>query len=127
MLKILKLQIGFFKFLRVELKKKRNLTELVKFFRNALYAYGKAMLTEYKNLWLYIDPEYRKQQKQYTQHNQLMTDLKRAIKILRMVDDNMEKRGINRHSRRQFWRDFYSNGMVRKDIFSSIENQLKPR
>jgi hypothetical protein len=36
----------------------------------------------------------------------------------------MEKSGINRQRRRQFWRDFYSNGEIRKDVFEDLLKEI---
>lgn len=125
MLKILKLQLTFVKFLKRELIKKRNLKEWKAFIKNVTYGYVKAMYTEYKNLFLYLDPEYQKQLKEYNRQNKLKEGLKLALKILRVIDDNMEKQGVARAERRHFWQEFYTSGSIRKTVFDQVEKSLK--
>jgi hypothetical protein len=55
----------------------------------------------------------------------LKIDLKRCLKMLQYVDGKMDKAGVPRWKRRQFWRDFYSHGEVRKDIFDELTTELE--
>jgi siroheme synthase (precorrin-2 oxidase/ferrochelatase) len=56
--------------------------------------------------------------------NKLKGDLQRCLKMLQYVDTKMEKSGINRQRRRQFWRDFFKDGQVRKDIFDDLLKEI---
>jgi hypothetical protein len=36
----------------------------------------------------------------------------------------MDKAGVNRQRRRQFWRDFYRDGAMRKDVFDDLLKEI---
>ena len=124
-MRLIKLHLGLLNFIRKEIKKKRTLKQWIIFSRNVLFAYGKALIEEYKNLFLLLNPEYLQQRKQFNKVNKLKQDLQRALRMLQYIDDKMEKQGINRQRRRQFWRDFFSQGQVRKEIFEQLMKELK--
>lgn len=122
---LIKVHLGLLKYLVIELKKKRTPKELIFFLRDILKRYFAVILQEYKNSFLILDPEYRKQKKLYEKQNQLKKDLQRALKLLEYIDVKMAKSGVNRTARRQFFRDFYKNGQVRKDIYEELLKELK--
>jgi siroheme synthase (precorrin-2 oxidase/ferrochelatase) len=124
-MRFFKLHLGLIKYLVIELKKKRTLKELIYFFKNLIKSYLKELLNLYKSLFLIFDKDYREQKKQYNKYNQIKKDLQNAIKLLNYIDNKMEKQEINRQRRRQFWRDFYSNGQIRKDIFDDLLKEIK--
>jgi hypothetical protein len=44
--------------------------------------------------------------------------------MLQFVDDKMKKSGIPNWKRKQFWRDFYRDGQVRKDTFDELLKEI---
>lgn len=121
----LQIHVGLYKFLRVELKKKRTAAQLVFFFRDIVKGYIKVMLHEYNMLFKLFDQEYRKQKAKYDKIQKLKQQLETAIKLLQIVDERMTEMGAPRHYRRQFWRDFQKDGKVRKELFEELMKQLK--
>ena len=81
-MRIVKLHIGLFNYLRSELKKKRKPAELVKFFQAVGKSYFIELLKLYKELFRLLDPEFQKQKKQYDSYNKLKINLQRALKML---------------------------------------------
>lgn len=122
--KVIKLHYALILFLSRELPKKRSPKEFVGFIRDVLKQYYKIHLQEYKNLFLILDPEYRKQKAEFEKHNKVKTDLQRALKILQYIDRKMVKEGKSRQQIRQVWRDFTKSAEIRKDILDSIEKEL---
>ena len=118
---LIKLHLGLTKYLRVELKKKRNLIQLILFFKQLLKIYFKELLKIYKNLF---DLDYKKQQKEYNKYTQLKKDLQRALKLLNYLDIQMQKAGLNRQRRRRFWQEFYKYGQVRKEVFDNLLKEI---
>ena len=129
MIGLIRLHTGLVKYIITELKKKKKTPkELVLFGKEIIKVYIKALLQEVNSWFLILDKEYRKKKKEYKKYQQIKVDLQRAIKILQYVDDKMEKSGINRQRRRQFWRDFYSSGQMRKEVFEDLmkeTNQIR--
>jgi hypothetical protein len=123
-MRILKLHIGLVKYLLTELKRKRTLKELILFFKNVMVSYTKEMIKLYKDLFLVFDIDYQKQKKQYDNYQKVKKELNQALKILQYVDDRMEKQGLSRQRRRQFWQDFYKYGSVRKEMFDDLVREL---
>jgi hypothetical protein len=123
-MRIVKLHSGLFNYLRKELKNKKTFTKLVLF----LLSTGKVYLTEllklYKELFKIIDPEFQKQKKEYEKYNKIRTDLQRALKLLQYIDSKLAKSGVGRQARRQFWRDFYRDGQVRKETFEDLLKEI---
>lgn len=124
MVRIIKLHIGLFNYLRSEIKKKRKPNEWVRFLQATTKAYYIELLKLYKELFRLLDPEFQKQKKQYEQYNKLKVDLQRALKLLQYIDGKLAKQGVSRTSRRQFWRDFYSRGQVRTETFNDLLKEL---
>lgn len=125
MLRIVQLHLGLFKYLRVELKKKRTSKVLVMFFKQLLLSYFRELLRLYKELFLLLDPDFKKQKQQYKNYQQIKVDLQRALKLLQYIDKNMVKMGKNRKERKQFWRDFYKSAQVRVDVLKELEKEIK--
>ena len=124
-IKFIKLHIGLIKFLQSESKRKRTPKKLIYFLKEVGQAYLKELLKLYKELFLIFDSTYREQKKKYDNYNQLKLDLQRALKLLQYIDNKMAKMGKSRQQRRQFWRDFYSRGELRKETFEQLLNELK--
>jgi hypothetical protein len=122
--KIIKMHLGLIKYLNKELRVKRNLKQLIIFFRDLLKRYCQVNFQEYKNLFNILDPEYRKQKVEFDKHNKVRVDLQRALKILQYIDRKMVKEGKSRQSIRQFWLDFTKNAQVRQDVLEGIEKEL---
>ena len=125
MLNIIKLHWGLIKFLRVELKKKRTLKEFILFLKEITKAYFTQLLNLFKSLFLIFNAEYRKQKKQHDKYNKLKKQLNQALKLLKYIDKKMEKQGISRHKRRQFWRDFQTRGELRKEMFEELMKDIE--
>jgi hypothetical protein len=124
-MRIVKLHIGLFNYLRTELKKPRKPNELVRFLQAIGKSYFAELLKLYKELFRQLDPEFQKQKKEYEKYNTLKTDLQRALKLLKYIDNKLAKQGISRNARRQFWRDFYARGQVRTETFNDLLKEIK--
>ena len=124
MIKLFKLHISLFQYLKQELKKKRTPKELVYFLRDVAKQYIKIHVQEVQNLFKLFDPEYRKQKAEFDKHNKVKADLQRALKILQYIDRKMVKEGKSRQVIRQFWLDFTKNAQVREDVLKGIEKEL---
>ena len=121
---LIKLHLGLFKYLKGELPKKK-FREGLKFLISLVPVYLKELLKLYKNMFLVFDPTYQKQKAQYKKMQNIKIDLQRCMKILRYVDEKMDKAGVNRQRRRQFWRDFYRDGALRKDVFDDLLKEIE--
>jgi methionine salvage enolase-phosphatase E1 len=124
MIPAIQLHLGLIKFILKEVRKRKSLKEFITFFKSVIKIYLKELFKLYKNLFLFLDVDYQKQKKQYEQYKKIQTDLQRCIKILQYMDERMEKAGINRQRRRQFWRDFYRDGQVRKEVFDDLIKEI---
>jgi hypothetical protein len=124
MLKLLQLHMGLLKYLKIELPKKKFL-EGVKFVISIVPVYLKELLKLYKNIFLIFNKEYQKQKIQSKKMQNIKADLQRCLKILKYVDEKMDKAGVNRQRRRQFWRDFYRDGAMRKDVFDDLLKEIE--
>ena len=123
-MRIVKLHIGLFNYLRSELKKKRKPNELVRFFQALGKSYFQELIKLYKELFRLLDPEFQKQKKQYDNYNKLKVDLQRALKLLQYIDKKMQQQGICRQVRRHFWQNFYRDGQVRKETFDDLLKEV---
>lgn len=124
MIKLFQMHLGLIKYLYSELKKKRALRGNVLFLYGIGKRYLQTMLVEYKNSFLIVDADYQKQKKQYDNYNTLKKDLNRAVKMLHYIDEKLIKNGWTRQRRRAFWRDFYSNGQVRTEVFNDLVKEI---
>jgi len=124
-MRIVKLHLGLFKYLRAELRKKRTPKQLIYFLRDVGKSYFKELFKQYKDLFRQFDPNYQKQKKEYNKYNQLKKDLQRAIRLLNYLDKKMAQTGLNRQRRRQFWRDFYRDGQLRKEVFDNLLKEIE--
>ena len=104
--RLFQLHIGLIKFLNKELRNKKTSKQLVYFLRDIGKQYFKVLIQEYKNLFLFFDKQYQEQKKKYKKENEIKKQLQLAIKILKYIDDKMERQGVPRWKRRQFWSDF---------------------
>ena len=116
--------MGLIKYFIKELPKIKNLKELIKFLKPIIKAYFKELLRQYKTLFLVFDKDYQAKKQEYDKYQKIKVDLQRCLKMLKYVDDKMAKAGINRQRRRQFWRDFYTSGQVRKDVFDNLLKEI---
>jgi hypothetical protein len=124
MKQLIRLHLGLIKYLRIELKKKRTLRELILFLKQIIGVYLRELLKLYKNLFLIFDKDYQTKKKQFNKMQQIKTDLNRALKMLQYVDKKMAEMGKSRTERRQFWRDFYKSAQVRTDVFNELEKEI---
>jgi hypothetical protein len=123
-MRIIKLHIGLFTYLRTELKKSRKPNELVRFLQSVGKSYFQELIKLYKELFKLLDPDFQKQKKQYEQYNKLRTDLQRALKLLQYIDKNMGKMGRSRQERRAFWREFFKDGQIRTEVFNDLQKEI---
>jgi hypothetical protein len=121
---LIKLHLGLAKYLINELPKKKTLREVIKFLKPLLGVYITELVKLYKSLFLVFDVEYQKQKKQFDKMQKIKIDLKKCLKMLQFVDDKMKKSGIPNWKRKQFWRDFYRDGQVRKDTFDELLKEI---
>jgi len=128
-MRIIKLHHQILKFLLHEFKRKRTFSQLVRFFLTFITNYSKVILTEYSLALTYIynsfNPEFTKQQQELKRFNEVKRNLQTALKLLQQVEIQMKKRGLPRQQIRQFFRDFYSRGYVRQDVFDDLMKQIK--
>ena len=124
MIQLIKLHIGLAKYLIQELPKRKTLKEKLELLKPIPKAYLGELVRLYKNVFLIFDKEYQKKKKEYKKYQQIKIDLKRCLKMLQYLDDKMEKTGVNRQRRRQFWRDFYKDGAIRKDVFEDLLKEI---
>ena len=122
--KFLKLHYGLILFLNRELRKKRTLKELIYFLRDVGKRYYEVHLQEYKNLFLLLDPTYRKQKAEFSKKDNIKKDLQRALKLLKYIDMKMSKAGQSRQQRRAFWRSFFRDGEVRNDVYNNLDKEI---
>lgn len=119
-----RLHLGLTKYIIKELPKRKTSKEVIGFLKSLLGVYLQELLKMYKSLFLVFDKNYREQKKQYDKMQKIKVDLQRCLKMLQYVDQKMAKTGISRQRRRQFWRDFYSRGEVRKETFDQLLNEI---
>jgi len=118
------LHIGLIKYIYAELKQKKTVKELLVFFKNIGGKYIKVLSEEYKALISLLDPQYRKQRKEYERVKNLKQDFYRALKLLKYLDEKMTAQGMPSWKRKQFWRDFFKNGQVRKEEFETLLKEI---
>ena len=123
-MRLIKLHIGLFRYIKIELKKKRTPKQFVKFVKELIVAYIKELIKLYKDLFLILDADYQKQKKSYEKSQQIKVDLQRCLKMLQYVDEKMKQSKIPGYKRRQFWRDFYRDGQLRKDVFDDLLKEI---
>ena len=123
-MRLIKLHIGLFRYIKIELKKKRTLKQFVKFVKELVVAYIKELIKLYKDLFLILDADYQKQNQAYKKSQQIKVDLQRCLKMLQYVDEKMKQSKIPGYKRRQFWRDFYRDGQLRKDVFDDLLKEI---
>jgi hypothetical protein len=116
MLRIIRLHVGLFKYLRTELKKKKNLVTLIKFFRAIIIAYFKELIKLYKESFNIFDPMYREQKQKYNKYNQYRKDINNAWKIIQYILHT----GKNRTEMKQIRRDFERYGKISKELEEAI-------
>jgi len=124
-MRIVKLHLGLFKYLRIELKKKRTPKQLIYFLRDVGKSYFKELLKQYRDLFRQFDPLYIKQKKEYNKYNKIKKELQQALKMLQYIDRRMIDQKVPRHIRRQFWNDFRKNGQVRKETFDDLLKEIE--
>jgi methionine salvage enolase-phosphatase E1 len=123
-MRLVKLHLGLFTYLRIELKKSRKPNELIRFLQAVGKSYFQELLKLYKELFRLFDPEFQKQKKQYDNYNKLKIDLQRCIKMLQYLDKKMQQRGVSRQMRRHFWQNFYKDGQVRMEVFNDLLKEI---
>lgn len=122
---IIKLHISLFTFLRRELFVKRTIRKQIEFLKNIAEGYGKALLQEYKNVWLLMDSDYQEQKKKYEKMQKLKMDLQRSLKMLMYIDEKFTKDGKSRQYINAFWRDFAKSGQVRAEVFNELMKEIR--
>jgi hypothetical protein len=122
---LIKLHLGLFKYIKVELPKKKTLKEIIKFLKQIIKVYLKELIKLYKNLFLVFDIDYQKQKKQFDKYNKVKKELQQALKMLQYVDKRMIEQKVPRNIRRQFWNDFRKNGTVRKETFDQLLKEIE--
>lgn len=121
---LIKLHLGLFKYIKVELPKKKTLKEFIKFLKQIIEVYLKELIKLYKNLFLVFDIDYKNQKKQYDNYNKIKKELQQALKMLQYVDKRMIEQKVPRNIRRQFWNDFRKHGTVRKETFDQLLKEI---
>jgi len=119
-----RLHLGLIKYIIKELPKRKTRKEVIGFLKSLLGVYLQELLKMYKSLFLVFDKNYREQKKQHGKMQKIKVDLQRCLKMLQYVDQKMAKTGISRQRRRQFWRDFYKDGQLRKEVFDELLKEI---
>jgi hypothetical protein len=123
-MQLIKLHVGLVRYLIKELPKKKTPKEVIEFLNPLIGVYLKELLKLYKNIFLVFDREYQTKKNEYNKYQKIKVDLQRCLKMLQYLDKKMEKQGIPRWKRRQFWRDFHKNGQVRKEEFDALLKEI---
>ncbi|MFA5154731.1 MAG: hypothetical protein WC554_19455, partial [Clostridia bacterium] len=55
---------------------------------------------------------------------QIKVDLQRCLKMLQYIDEKMKQSKLPGYRRRQFWRDFYRDGQLRKEVFDDLLKEI---
>lgn len=105
MLKIIKLHIGLFRYIKTELPKQKTSKDIVKFFKNITIAYTKEIIKLFLSMFWIFDKEYRKLQKEVKKKETAKKDVVNALKLLKYSRDKMKKAGISRQRIRRFYLD----------------------
>lgn len=104
-MKLIKLHVGLYHYLRKELKMKKTKKELVIYFRNTAKSYYRGLLRIYRESLLFFDPEFRKQRNEYKKYEKAKKDIMGLIKLLRYSKDKLRKSGVSRQRIRRFFMD----------------------
>jgi len=121
---MLGMHLSLVKFLFIEIPKQKTPSAMVMFLKKITIEYGKVMLREYKNIFLFLDPDYQKQKKIYNNQQEIKKALQTALKMLKYIDKKMIESGKSRQERKLFWRDFYKRGEVRAEKFQELEKEI---
>lgn len=124
-MRLIKIHKNLLKIILGDFKIKKTFPKRVRFFLTLGKQYCEVILTEYKNLFIILDPVYRKRKQEYDKYNRLKKDLQRAIKLLQLVDNRMKQQGLPRWKIQQFWRDFWKDGKMRADVFENLMKEMK--
>lgn len=124
MKKLLQLNLGLIKYLLRELPKQKSLRVIIKLLKSVLVIYVKENIKLYKNLFLIFDADYQKQQKEFTKYQKIKVDLQRCLKMLQYIDEKMKQSKLPGYKRKQFWRDFYRDGQIRKEVFEDLLKEI---
>jgi hypothetical protein len=119
------MHINLVKFLIKETPKQKTIAKIVIFLGKIAKQYYKVMLQEYKNFFLFLDDDYRKQKKEFDRTQEIKKSLQTALKMLQYIDKKMIQAGKSRQERKIFWRDFYKQGQVRNDVFNELAKEIK--
>jgi hypothetical protein len=69
---------------------------------------------------LFKKPKPKPEQKpEITQEQKLGIMLEDLVQLCKAIDDILKQK-LNKTARKQFWRDFYKNDLVRKDVFEEL-------
>jgi len=124
-MKLIRAHIGLIKYILQEIKNKKTFKDFVKFGIEIIKSYMKFWVQYFIHLGIMFNKDYRKQQKKYKKYMEVKADLQKALKILKYIDNKMKKSGLSRQKIRQFWRDFYKSGQVRKEMFDDLLKDMK--
>jgi hypothetical protein len=122
---LIKLHVNLIKVIFKEIKSNKKKKEKIKFIKTIAIQYFKVLQFEIVTLWNIItNKDYRKKRKQLKKFQQLKVDLKRGLQLLRYIDKNLIKLNIDRKARRNFWKEFYNSGKIRKEVLEQLEKEL---
>jgi ubiquinone/menaquinone biosynthesis C-methylase UbiE len=120
MLSLIKMHISLFKFLNIELRKKRTPIELKEFYRVVAKQYVVGIKQEIKKVTGIFDPEMKKLKIQQKKVQQARKDLYSAYRLVQY----MIKAGKTRVERKQIRRDFEKDGRISKEFEKEILKEL---
>jgi len=121
MIKLIKLHVGLYRYLKIELNKKRTFRELVLFLLITIKAYFKELIRLYNTLFLIFDKEYRFQKKQYKKYQSAQKEIKGLIKLLRYSKTKLRKAGVSKQRIKRF---FITLGSTDDDALHKLCDEL---
>jgi len=125
MIKFLKIHIGIYRHLKAEFTKKKSIKQHLLFLKNVGKEYYQFIYQEYKKLFLLLDPEFRKQKKEYERKKQLVEDLKKLLNLLHRIDTHLIDLGFPSWKRKQFRMDYFKHGAINNEVIKKLEEELK--
>lgn len=121
---LFKIHINLIKYIYAEIKKKKSFKEFCSFTKITIKSYILIIREEFKKMFMFFSPEYRKQRKSYNKQIQVQKDLRNAYKLLKYLDHRLEKKGYNKQQKKQFWLNFYKSGEIRKDVWNELNKDI---
>lgn len=122
MKKFIKAHINLAQQAIVQIKKEPSNTKKLLILKNIIYGYFQYRYKQLKELSNYLDPKYVAEREKQRKINKTAQKLQDAIRLLRYINEKYIH--ANRNEERAFWRDFYSSGQCRKEMFDKLSKEI---